>query len=127
MRRMISNIAVKDGKVGIYVKGTFAITKSATLQSGAKVSIARFASGLGNKADFQEGDYLPFYPDLGELKAFEEDGTIYYVYNDDEHRYYTTEANKTFVLQGPVEISEGYEVVANVTTGKQFKAFKLED
>lgn len=136
MRRMISekgqevlkNLAVQDGKVGIMQEGTFATTKSATIASGADVSIVRFADGLANKADFDEGDYLPFYPDLGELKAFEDGGSIYWVYNDDEHRYYTMSPNKTFVLQGSnIEIVEGGEVVADVTQGKAFKAFKLED
>lgn len=128
MAEVNSYIAVENGKVGIYVEGTFATTKSATIASGADVSIVRFADGLANKADFDEGDYLPFYPDLGELKAFEDGGSIYWVYNDDEHRYYTMSPNKTFVLQGSnIEIVEGGEVVADVTTGKQFKAFKLED
>ena len=120
-------IVVKNGKVGTYIKGTFVTTKSATLQSGASASIVKSASNLVNKGSFEPGDYLPFSPAVGELKAFEDSGTIYYIFNDNGNKYSTTEANKTFILQGPVEIQEGSEVFADIKKGKQFKAFKLED
>ena len=135
MRKMVSGkeqevlkyIAVKDGKIGTYVSGTFAKLKPATVEEGAIISIAKNASGLANKSDFDDGDYLPFFPDIGELKYFNDYGMSYWVYSDAEHRYYTSDTTKTFVLQGSaIEVQEGTEAVADVTTGKQFKAFVTE-
>lgn len=123
----LGHIVVKNGKVGTYVKGTFVTTKSSTLQSGSSVSIVKNATSLVNKGSFEDGSYLPFSPSLGELKAFEDSGTIYYIFNDNSKMYVTSEPNKTFILEGAVEIQEGGKILANITKGKEFKAFKLED